>query len=163
VFRRTTIDGQQITVGIAHPGEVFGVTSVSESIASVEMVALNDVELASWSGEDVRRLAAVDPGLALDIADRLATILNNLTKKLDGYLHQDARRRVVRILARHRDLFFCDPPVLSRAHLPGLVGTSREMTGRVLRELENEGTVARTGRSGLRLLRPDQLDAGDPL
>ena len=35
------------------------------------------------------------------------------------------------------------------------------MTGRVLRELENEGTVARTGRTGLRLLRPERLDAGD--
>ena len=161
VFQRTTVDGQQVTVGIALPGELFGVTSVSSPIASVEMVALNDVELASWSGEDVRRLAAADPGLALNIADRLATILNNLTHKVDGFLHQDARRRVVRILARHRDLFFSDPPVLSRSHLPGLVGTSREMTGRVLRELENEGTVARTGRTGLRLLRPERLDAGD--
>jgi CRP-like cAMP-binding protein len=49
--------------------------------------------------------------------------------------------------------------LLSRAHLPSLVGTSREMTGRVLRELEREGTVARVGRTGLRLLRPDLLDA----
>ena len=36
------------------------------------------------------------------------------------------------------------------------------MTGHVLRQLEREGTVARVGRSGLRLLRPDQLDVGAP-
>jgi CRP-like cAMP-binding protein len=65
---------------------------------------------------------------------------------------------VIRVLARHQDMFFGDPVILSRSHLPGLVGTSREMTGRVLRELEREGTVARVGRSGLRLLRPEQLD-----
>jgi CRP-like cAMP-binding protein len=81
-----------------------------------------------------------------------------LTEKLDGFLHQDSRRRVVGVLLRHRDLFFGDPPVLSRAHLPGLVGTSREMTGRVLRQLEREGTVARVGRTGLRLLDPARLE-----
>ena len=49
--------------------------------------------------------------------------------------------------------------MLTRSHLPGLVGTSREMTARVLRQLEREGTVERYGRTGLRLLRPDRLDA----
>ena len=63
----------------------------------------------------------------------------------------------------NRDLFFADPPVLSRSHLPALVGTSREMTGRVLRQLEREGMVARVGRNGLRLLRPDRLDAEESL
>ena len=73
-------------------------------------------------------------------------------------MHQDARRRVLRILARHRSLFFGDPPILTRAHLSGLVGTSQEMTRRVLRQLEREGTIAREGRAGLLLLRPDQLE-----
>jgi len=55
-------------------------------------------------------------------------------------------------------LFFGDPPILTRAHLSGLVGTSQEMTRRVLRQLEREGTIAREGRAGLLLLRPDQLE-----
>jgi hypothetical protein len=46
--------------------------------------------------------------------------------------------------------------------LPALVGTTREMTGRVLRQLEREGTIQRFGRGGLRLLRPDDLN-GDGL
>jgi hypothetical protein len=32
------------------------------------------------------------------------------------------------------------------------------MTGRVLRQLEREGTVARVGRDRLKLLRPEQLE-----
>jgi CRP-like cAMP-binding protein len=158
-FRRTTADGQQVTVGIAYPGELYGISSVSATISTVDMIALTDCVVAVWSGQELRRLAAADAGLALGILDRLAGFLNILTVKLDGFLHQDARRRVVRILARHRDLFFAEPPVLSRAHLPGLVGTSREMTGRVLRQLEHEGTLARVGPAGLRLLDPDRLDA----
>jgi hypothetical protein len=43
------------------------------------------------------------------------------------------------------------------------VGTSREMTGRVIRQLEREGTIARVGRTGLRLLDPQRLDAASDL
>ena len=52
--------------------------------------------------------------------------------------------------------------MLTRAHLSGLVGTTQEMTRRVLRQLESEGTIVREGRSGLRLLRPDRLDVAAP-
>lgn len=115
-------------------------------------------EVALWRGAELRRLVAANHDLAVEVIDRLSSFLNILTEKLDGFLHQDSRRRVVSVLLRHRDLFFSDPPVLSRAHLPGLVGTSREMTGRVLRQLEHEGTVARVGRTGLRLLDPERLE-----
>jgi CRP-like cAMP-binding protein len=159
VFRRTTVDGQQLIVGIANPGEIYGFSAVASNHSSVDLVALMDCEIAMWRGSEVRRLAATDPGFALAMIDKLAVYLNMITEKVDGFLHQNARRKVIRVLARHRDLFFGSPVLLSRAHLPSLVGTSREMTGRVLRQLEREGTVARVGRTGLRLLRPDQLDA----
>jgi CRP-like cAMP-binding protein len=158
-FRRTTIDGQQIATGVAAPGHLLGFTSIASGTSSVDLVALTECEVALWSGPEIRRIAATDPGFALDVIGHLGNFLNTMTEKVDGFLHQNARRRVVRILARHQDLFFSEPPILSRAHLPSLVGTSREMTGRVLRELEREGTVARVGRTGLRLLRPDRLEA----
>jgi CRP-like cAMP-binding protein len=160
-FRRTTIDGQQLALGIADPAYLFGFSAISGAYSTVDVVALTDAEVATWKGPELRRLAATDAGFALDVIDRQSQFLSVLTEKVDGFLHQDARRRVIRVLLRHRDLFFADPAVLSRSHLPALVGTSREMTGRVLRQLEREGIVARVGRTGLRLLRPDQLDA-DP-
>jgi CRP-like cAMP-binding protein len=138
---------------------MYGITSISATVSTVELVALTDCEIATWPGHEVRRLAAIDPTIAFDVIDRLSLFLSLLTEKLDGFLHQDSRRRVVSILIRHRDLFFADPPVISRAHLPGLVGTSREMTGRVLRQLEREGTIARVGQTGLKLLDPGGLEA----
>jgi CRP/FNR family cyclic AMP-dependent transcriptional regulator len=160
-YRRTTIEGQQVMTGIAAPGDLIGLTSISATRSSIDLMALTMCDAAIWTGPQIRELVAADPGFALDVIDKLASFLTILTMKVDGFLHQDARRRVVRILARHRDVFFADPPVVSRAILPGLVGTSREMTGRVLRELEREQTVLRVGRTGLRLLRPDQLDVED--
>jgi CRP-like cAMP-binding protein len=146
-------------MGIANPNDLFGFSAIPLGRTPVDLVALTECEVALWRGPELRQLVATDPGFALDVIEQLAGFLSTLTEKVDGFLHQDARRRVVRILARHRDLFFTDPEVLSRSHLPSLVGTSREMTGRVLRELEREGVLARVGRTGLRLLRPDRLEA----
>lgn len=156
-----TADGQLVTLGIAPPNYVVGFGAMSGIISGVDLIGLTEGESATWTGADVRTLAAEDPGFALDVIDRLAEYLAILTEKVDGFLHQDSRRRVLRILGRHRDLFFGEPPILSRSHLHGLVGTSREMTARVLRNLEREGTVERVGRTGLRLLQPERLDVID--
>jgi CRP-like cAMP-binding protein len=158
-FRRTTVDGQQLITAIARPGEMYGVISIAGSIAAADFVSLTDAAVATWSGTALRQLAATDPELSLAVIDRLAGLLVVITERLDGFLHQDARRRVIRVLARYGDLFFGNPPVLSRAHLPGVVGTSREMTSRVLRRLECDGAIARVGQTGLKLLDPAILES----
>lgn len=158
--RRTTENGKELLSGVAPAGVLFGWSGLAAVPSSVELVALTECEIGQWRGGEVRVLAGADPGLALAAIDSMAWSLHQTVERIEGFLHQDARLRVVRILARHRDLFFADPPILTRAHLPGLVGTSREMTGHVLRQLEREGTVARVGRTGLKLLRPDQLEIG---
>jgi CRP-like cAMP-binding protein len=159
IAQRTTTDGQQIFSGVAPAGQLFGYSGIGGSVSSVELLALTQCEVAQWDGHDVRNLAEQDNALALVAIDSMAASLHALMGQIEGFLHQDARRRVLRILSRHRALFFGDAPVLNRTHLPGLVGTTREMTGRVLRQLEEEGTLRREGRTGLRLLDPDRLEA----
>lgn len=159
VARRTTADGQEIMSGVAPYGVIFGYSSIASVRSSVEIIALTDGELAQWPGPELRALIARDVALGLAAIDSMAPSLQETVERIEGFMHQDARRRVLRILARHRQLFFCEPAILTRAHLPALVGTSREMTGRVLRQLEAEGTLKREGRVGLRLLRPERLGA----
>jgi CRP-like cAMP-binding protein len=160
--RRTTLNGKELVSGVAFAGVLFGWSGIASVPSSVELVALTECDVAQWEGSEIRTLATRDPGLALAAMDSMAWSLHQSVERIEGFLHQDARLRVLRILAQHRDLFFGESPVLTRAHLPGLVGTSREMTGHVLRQLEREGTLKRVGRSGLQLLRPDQLDVGGP-
>ncbi|MDP9223688.1 MAG: Crp/Fnr family transcriptional regulator [Actinomycetota bacterium] len=156
--RRTTVNGKELLNGVAPAGVLFGWSGLASVPSSVEFVALTECVIGQWQGPEVRTLASADPGLALAAIDSMAWSLHQAVERFEGFLHQDARLRVVHILALHRELFFGEPPVLTRAHLPGFVGTSREMTGKVLRQLEREGTVARVGRVGLKLLRPDQLE-----
>ena len=128
-FRRTTAKGQLLLSGIGRTGDLFGFTSMTAVLSSVELVSLTGCRVAQWPGSEIRALAATDETFALKAVDSMAHALHGLMEQVDGYLHQDARGRVMRILRRHQDLFFGEPAILTRAHLPGLVGTSREMTG----------------------------------
>jgi CRP-like cAMP-binding protein len=156
---RTTSSGQMVCGGVAPAGVLFGYSGIAATVSSVEFNALTDCLVATWPGSEIRELIGTDVELGLAAIDSMAISLHAAMEGIEGFLHQDARRRVLRILARHRGLFFSDPPVLTRAHLAGLVGTSQEMTRRVLRQLEQDGAIARVGRSGLRLLRPELLEA----
>ena len=157
-IRRTTADGRQLVVSIARPGWLVGHRGIAGRAASQDLVAITSATVALWSGSRVRALVLTDPGLAVSVIDGMGRFWGSTIEHLDGFIHQEARGRVLRVLATHADLFFSDPPVLPRNLLPGLVGTSREMTGRVLRSLEAEGIIARVGRQGLRLLAPTALE-----
>jgi CRP-like cAMP-binding protein len=157
ISQRTTEDGRLFMFAIGGAGLLFGYSAVSGVASSVEILALTACEVAQWSGPDVRPLFERDPGLAMTALDSHSASLHLAMEEIERFLHQDARGRVVRILDRYRNLFFGESPIVTRAHLTGLVGTTREMTGRVLRQLEREGTLARVGRSGLVLLRPERL------
>jgi CRP-like cAMP-binding protein len=160
IARRSMSDGHELMSGVAPAGVVFGWSSAADASSSVGMIAITTCTVAQWPGQIVRRLVVADGGFALAAIDSMAASLHTAIEQIQGFMHQDGRRRVLRILGRHRDLFFADPPILNRTHLPGLVGTTPEMTRRVLRQLEQEGTLVRVGRSGLRLLHPERL-AGD--
>ena len=157
-FRRTTEDGRELVLGIGPPGMLFGFSSIAGSKSGVDLVAATPAEVATWSGDQIRTLVLSDAGLALDVIEGMARYIVGITDRIDGFVHQDARRRVVRVLDAYRHLFFGPEPILSRSHLPGLIGTSPEMTRRVVRELEREHIVERVGRRGLRLVSPERLD-----
>jgi CRP-like cAMP-binding protein len=155
--RRTTLDGRQYMVRIVTRGRLSPVLPLAAIPASADAVALTPSLVAIWRGEEVRSFATTDPGFAVDVLDDVLDSLDEVMGRIDSLLYQDALRRVARVLHLKADLFFGDPPVLTRTHLPTLVGTSREMTGRVLRILESRKLVARVGRTRLRLLDPAGL------
>jgi CRP/FNR family transcriptional regulator len=158
-IRRTTIEGRRLITLILTRGGLASVLPLSARPAGADLVALTPISAAILRAQNVRSLAAGDPGLAMDLLDNVLGAFEELLGRVDGLMYQGARRRVARILHLYADLFFTGAPVLTRSHLPELVGTSREMTGRVLRALEAQGLVARVGRSGLALLDPAGLEA----
>ena len=151
-FRRTTVDGREVMPRLISRGDIGPFLSLLHRPSTVELVALSPSRVALWSGDDIRALAAEDAGLAVDLLRHVLLGFEEIVERLDGLLYQNALRRVARVLHQHADLVFGDEAVVTRAYLPALIGTSREMTGRVLRQLESDGLVRRMGRHRLRLL-----------
>jgi CRP-like cAMP-binding protein len=158
-LRRTTPDGRQVIVRIVDRGKLSGVLPLAARPAAHDAIALTPTPVAMWRSAEVRALATADAGLAVDLMDHVLTAYEEVSGRLESLLYQDALLRVARILHQHAELFFADDPVLTRRQLPLLVGTSREMTGRVLRVLESRAIVARVGRYRFRLLDPAGLAA----
>jgi CRP-like cAMP-binding protein len=158
-IRRTSPDGRQFIVRIVRRGKLGAFFPLNARPSAADLVALTPTPVALWGGPWVRSLARSDAGLAVDLLDHVLVTYEEVVGRLDSLIYQDALRRVARILQLHADLFFADDPVLTRDYLPTLVGTSREMTGRVLRVLEARSLVARVGRNRLRLLDPAGLAA----
>lgn len=150
-LRRTTIDGRQLTPRIAQRGDLLGILALVGRGAPSDAVVLTTARTLNWSGPTIRSVAETDAGLALGLLAHVLASFEVVVERLDGLLYQDAVRRVARVLYEYRQMFFGDRPVLTRSELPTLVGTSREMTGRVVRALEQRGIVQRMGRHGLRL------------
>jgi CRP-like cAMP-binding protein len=158
-MHRTTLDGRELIVRIVPPGGLGSILPLDDRPAAADAVAVTAGSAALWRGGQVRSLAAADAGFSVDLLGHVLGIFEAVVGRLDGMLHQDARRRVARVLDLHADLFFGEGAALTRAYLPPMVGTSREMTGRVLRLLESQGILRRVGRDRLRLLDPAGLTA----
>ena len=157
-LRRTTDDGRELVVRIIRAGGLAAIMVIASRPAIFDIVAITRCRAALWPAREIRSLASVEAGFAIDLLDHVLHTFETVVEGLDGFIYQDAVKRVSRILHLHRELFFGEQPVLTRSHLPMLVGTSREMTGRVLRRLRADGVVAPTGRNGLRILDPLRLE-----
>jgi CRP-like cAMP-binding protein len=155
--RRTSSDGRAVVPLVLGRGGALGPMVLSGREALFDYVGLAAGSAALWSGSQIRSLAATDPGLALDLLDHTLDRLAELATRLDSLHYQDARRRVARVLVEFGDVCFGDHPDVARTAVWMLVGTSREMTRRVLGLLEAEGAIRRVGRTGLELCDADLL------
>jgi CRP-like cAMP-binding protein len=155
--RRTTPDGRAVMPLVLGRGRILASMVLAGRETLFDILGVVPGEVAFWSGLEVRSLAAADGGLALDLLNRSLDGAGELATRLDTLHYQDARRRVARVLLQHRDLTFGEHPPVGRTELSLLVGTSREMTRRVLGRLEADGAITRVGRTGLDLRDADRL------
>ena len=151
-LRRTTVDGRELMPRIVSRGQLGPALPIAGRPSSVDLLGLSPGRMALWSSHDAQALAAGDAGFALALLEHVLRAVEEVVERMDGLLYQNAQRRVARVLDQHAGIIFGDQAVVPRSYLPALVGTSREMTGRVLRELESQGVVERIGRGRLRLL-----------
>ena len=160
IARRVAETGQVRAALIAGPGYLGGLRSISDpdGEALYELVALSAGAWATWDARTVRELALQDAGLAVGLLDHSSDLSVVLNMRLDERSFESARQRMAGILTRYGKVIFDTPhPVAQRADLAALIGTSRVMMYRALRELEANGLVERQRGGGINVLDEEGL------
>jgi CRP-like cAMP-binding protein len=160
ITRRVAETGQVRAALIAGPGYLGGLRSISDpdGDAFYELVALTDGTWATWDPGVVRGLALEDAGLAVGLLDLSSAFGMVLDVRLDERSFENARQRLAAVLTRYGKVIFDTPhPVARRADLAAMIGASRVMMYRALRELEAEGFVKRQRGGGINILDADGL------
>lgn len=153
--RRVAETGQVYAAMIAGPAYLGGVHSISDpnAVALYELVAMGEGTWATWDPRSVRDLALQDAGLAVDLLDHSADFTVVLNMRLDERTFESARERMAAILTRYGNVMFDTAhPVAQRSDLAAMIGTSRVMMYRALRELEAKGLVKRERGGGIKIL-----------
>lgn len=158
--RRIAETGQVYAALIAGPGYLGGIHSISDPDADAlyELVALSDGTWATWDPRFVRELALRDAGLAVDLLDQSSDFTVVLNMRLDERSFENARQRMAAILTRYgKEIFDTPHPVAQRTDLAAMIGASRGMMYRTLRELEADGLVKRERSGGIKILDEKRL------
>ena len=160
IARRVAETGQVRAALIAGPGYLGGLRSISDpdGEALYELVALSAGTWATWDPRLVRELAIGDAGFAVGLLDKSSDFTVVLNMRLDERSFENARQRMAAILTRYGNVIFDTPhPVAQRADLAAMIGTSRVMMYRALRELETAGLIQRQRSGGINILDEDGL------
>jgi CRP/FNR family cyclic AMP-dependent transcriptional regulator len=152
-------EGREIVLAYLNSGDFFGEMCLfPEHQTRTAIVNSRVATLVAQLGYDAfRSFANQHPDIMFVIAEQLALRLRDTSRRLSDLAFLDVAGRAARALLDLAE----DPEAkqtprgvmvrTSRQELARIVGCSREMAGRVLKRLEENGIVSMTGRSILLL------------
>jgi len=147
-------DGREIVLAYLNPGDFFGEMGLfDETNRSAWVRTRNQCELAEISYARFRQMAEEDASILFALATQMAARLRKTSRKVGDLAFMDVTGRVARTL-----LDLCKEPDamthpdgmqirITRQEIGRIVGCSREMVGRVLKALEEQGLISVKGKT----------------
>jgi CRP/FNR family cyclic AMP-dependent transcriptional regulator len=151
-------DGREMIIAYLKSGDFFGEMGLfekdgTEKERSAWVRAKTECEVAELSYAKFRELTQQDPDILYALGSQMAERLRNTTRKVGDLAFLDVTGRVARTL-----LDLCKQPdamthpdgmqiKITRQEIGRIVGCSREMVGRVLKALEEQGLVNVKGKT----------------
>ncbi len=148
-------DGREMIMAYLNAGDFFGEMGLFDNMdsRSAWVKAKTECEVAEISYTKFREIAQQDPRVLYFIGEQMASRLRQTTRKVGDLAFLDVTGRVARTL-----LDLCKEPdamthpdgmqiKITRQEIGRIVGCSREMVGRVLKTLEDQGLVRVKGKT----------------
>ncbi len=146
--------GREIIVAYLNAGDFFGEMAMfGEGTRTAWVKAKTECEVAELGYAKFSELSKRDAGMLFELTSQLVERLNKTTQKVGDLAFLDVTGRVARTL-----LELCNEPdamthpdgmqiKITRQEIGRIVGCSREMVGRVLKTLEDQGLVSVKGKT----------------
>ena len=148
-------EGREMIVAYLNDGNFFGEMGLfdQQDNRSAWVRAKSECEIAEISYTKFHELTQSHPEFLFSLGEQMAKRLRNTTRKVGDLAFLDVTGRVARTL-----LDLCKEPdamthpdgmqiKITRQEIGRLVGCSREMVGRVLKTLEEQGLVSVSGKT----------------
>lgn len=147
--------GREIVLAYLNPGDFFGEMGLfgGESNRSAFVRAKTKCELAEISYSRFRQLSEKDPTILFELASQMALRLRKTSQKVGNLAFMDVTGRIARTLmdlSKEPDAMTHPDGMqirITRQELGRIVGCSREMVGRVLKNLEEQGLITAQGKT----------------
>jgi CRP/FNR family cyclic AMP-dependent transcriptional regulator len=162
----TEEDGREMVLAYLNPGDFFGEMCLfpEQAVRTAIVRTRTPTLVAEVSYPSFKAFAHQYPDVMFEIAGQLAVRLRDTSRRLRDLAFLDVAGRIA-----HELLQLCNQPdasphprgklvKISRQELARFAGCSREMAGRVLKKLEEDGVIASVGRS---ILVHDRKPAAD--
>lgn len=139
---KTSTDGKEQTLNYIRPGESFNDVSVFDggpNLGSAQ--AVGPVVLYGLRGSDLETILRTHPGVALNVSKVLSHQVRQLASLVEDLSFRHVMARVAKILLEYAADGAGPRPRLTQQEIAAMAGTAREMVGRSLKSLEEEGAI----------------------
>ncbi len=160
---RMSPDGREQALLFLHPGEVFGDVAVFTGVPYPGTVlALEPVKLWSISKIEIMRLIKQHNELSVAIIRRLSERILYYVSLVEDLSLRSVEARLARTLLQHAEeqdgkMIVPRRPWTTFDEMSTRLGTVRDVLGRVLRSLEQDG-ILHVERQGIIILKPEELE-----
>lgn len=145
--------GREIIVAYLNEGDFFGEMGLFRQHRTAWVKAKTDCEVAEVSYTKFAELSENDAGMWYALSSQMAVRLERTTQKVGDLAFLDVTGRVARTLldlSKEPDALTHPDGMqikITRQEIGRIVGCSREMVGRVLKTLEDQGLVGVKGKT----------------
>ena len=143
-------DGREVILTILGQGELFGEMGIfDEQPRSASVVAVMPSDLVMISKHDFKQLMRDDFDIAWRIMSNLAERLRNADRKIESLALMDVYGRVAHLLlemGEEHDGEMIVVRKISKQDIAKMIGASREMVSRVMKDLGLQGLIEETPR-----------------
>jgi CRP-like cAMP-binding protein len=136
---KTSPRGREQVLRLLRPGDMFNEVAVfDEGPNPASAQAIEDCRLYLLRRRDLMRFVAERPGIALAITHSFAGRLREALALVEDLAFRDVTSRLAKILLEGQD---GDTPRVTQELLAAMAGSRREVVGRALKALSQEGAI----------------------